>query len=153
MQKNKRDKAAIFVQKCLTLLHIKVSQKTENLLIQIFKFGIVGGIAFLIDYVVLFCCKEFIGLSVLLSAAIAFTVSVVYNYIASVKWVFDVNKEKSAKKNFVIFIILSIIGLIITEIIMWIGSDIMKINYLIVKIIATAIVMVFNFITRKMFLE
>lgn len=153
MQKNKKDKASIFVKKCLKLLHIKVSQKTENLLIQIFKFGIVGGIAFLIDYIVLFCCKEFIGLSVLLSAAIAFTVSVVYNYIASVKWVFDVNKEKSAKKNFVIFIILSIIGLIITEIIMWIGSDIMKINYLIVKIIATAIVMVFNFITRKMFLE
>ena len=153
MQKNKKDKASIFVKKCLKLLHIKVSKKTENLLIQIFKFGIVGGIAFLIDYVVLFCCKEFIGLSVLLSAAIAFTVSVVYNYIASVKWVFDVNKEKSAKKNFVIFIILSIIGLIITEIIMWIGSDIMKINYLIVKIIATAIVMVFNFITRKMFLE
>lgn len=153
MQKNKKDKAAIFVKKCLKLLHIKVSKKTENLLIQIFKFGIVGGIAFLIDYIVLFCCKEFIGLSVLLSAAIAFTVSVVYNYIASVKWVFDVNKEKSAKKNFVIFIILSIIGLIITEIIMWIGSDIMKIHYLIVKIIATAIVMVFNFITRKIFLE
>lgn len=153
MQKNKKDKASIFVKKCLKLLHIKVSKKTENLLIQIFKFGIVGGIAFFIDYVVLFCCKEFIGLSVLLSAAIAFTVSVIYNYIASVKWVFDVNKEKSAKKNFVIFIILSIIGLIITEIIMWIGSDIMKINYLIVKIIATAIVMVFNFITRKMFLE
>lgn len=153
MQKNKKDKASIFVKKCLKLLHIKVSKKTENLLIQIFKFGIVGGIAFLIDYIVLFCCKEFIGLSVLLSAAIAFTVSVIYNYIASVKWVFDVNKEKSAKKNFVIFIILSIMGLIITEIIMWIGSDIMKINYLIVKIIATAIVMVFNFITRKMFLE
>lgn len=153
MQKNKKDKAAIFVKKCLKLLQIKVSKKTENLLIQIFKFGIVGGIAFLIDYIVLFCCKEFIGLSVLLSAAIAFTVSVIYNYIASVKWVFDVNKEKSAKKNFVIFIILSIIGLIITEIIMWIGSDIMKINYLIVKIIATAIVMIFNFITRKMFLE
>lgn len=153
MQKNKKDKSSIFVKKCLKLLHIKVSKKTENLLIQIFKFGIVGGIAFLIDYIVLFCCKEFIGLSVLLSAAIAFTVSVIYNYIASVKWVFDVNKEKSAKKNFVIFIILSIIGLIITEIIMWIGSDIMKINYLIVKIIATAIVMVFNFITRKIFLE
>ena len=153
MQKNKKVKASIFVKKCLKLLHIKVRKKTENLLIQIFKFGIVGGIAFLIDYIVLFCCKEFIGLSVLLSAAIAFTVSVIYNYIASVKWVFDVNKEKSAKKNFVIFIILSIIGLIITEIIMWIGSDIMKINYLIVKIIATAIVMVFNFITRKIFLE
>ena len=153
MQKNKKDKATIFVKKCLKLLHIKVSKKTENLLIQIFKFGIVGGIAFLIDYIVLFCCKEFIGLSVLLSAAIAFIVSVIYNYIASIKWVFNVNKEKSAKKNFVIFIILSIIGLIITEIIMWIGSDLVGINYLLVKIFATAIVMVFNFITRKIFLE
>lgn len=127
--------------------------RNNKLFYQIFKFGIVGGIAFLIDYAVLFCCKEFLNLSVLISAAIAFTVSVIYNYIASIKWVFDVNKEKSAKKNFIIFIVLSIIGLIITEIIMWFGTDILSINYLIVKIIATAIVMVFNFVTRKMFLE
>ena len=51
------------------------------------------------------------------------------------------------------FIILSIVGLILTEIIMWFGTDILKIHYLIVKIVATAIVMVFNFVTRKMFLE
>ena len=49
--------------------------------------------------------------------------------------------------------IFSIIGLILTEVIMFIGTDIININYLIVKIVATAIVMVFNFITRKMFLE
>ena len=70
-----------------------MSEKTENLLIQIFKFLIVGGIAFLIDYFTLFCCKEFINLSVLLSTAIAFTISVIYNYIASIKWVFNVNNE------------------------------------------------------------
>ena len=149
----RKDKLASFVRKTLKLFHIKVSSKTENLFIQIFKFGVVGGIAFLIDYAVLFCCKEFLNLSVLLSAAIAFTVSVIYNYIASIKWVFDVNKEKDEKKNFILFIVFSIIGLILTEIIMWFGTDIININYLIVKIIATAIVMVFNFITRKMFLE
>ena len=98
-------------------------------------------------------CKEVFHLNTLLSAAIAFTISVIYNYIASVKWVFDVNKEKNEKTNFIIFIVLSIVGLIITEIIMWLGSDVMGISYLIVKIVATAIVMVFNFITRKMFLE
>lgn len=147
------DKTTRLVKKVMKFLHIKVENKTEKLFIQIFKFGIVGGIAFLIDYAILFCCKEFIGFNVLLSAAIAFTVSVIYNYIASVKWVFDVNRDKSAKNNFIIFIILSIVGLIITEIIMWIGSDIMGINYLITKIIATAIVMIFNFVTRKKFLE
>ena len=149
----KKDKSALFVKKCLKLFHLKVNSKTEKLLIQIFKFGIVGGIAFIIDYLSLIICKEVFHLNNLLSAAIAFTISVIYNYIASVKWVFDVNKEKNEKTNFIIFIVLSIVGLIITEIIMWLGSDVMGISYLIVKIVATAIVMVFNFITRKMFLE
>ena len=149
----KKDKASLFVKKCLKLFHIKVNAKQEKLLIQIFKFGIVGGIAFVIDYVSLIVCKEVFHLNTLLAAAIAFTISVIYNYIASVKWVFDVNKEKNEKANFVIFIVLSIVGLIITEIIMWFGTDVMKISYLIIKIVATAIVMVFNFITRKLFLE
>ena len=149
----KNDKASLFAKKCLKLFHIKVNAKQEKLLIQIFKFGIVGGIAFVIDYVSLIVCKEVFHLNTLLAAAIAFTISVIYNYIASVKWVFDVNKEKNEKANFVIFIVLSIVGLIITEIIMWFGTDVMKISYLIIKIVATAIVMVFNFITRKMFLE
>ena len=149
----KKDKSALFVKKCLKLFHIKVNSKTEKLLIQIFKFGIVGGIAFIIDYLSLIICKEVFHLNTLSSAAIAFTISVIYNYIASVKWVFDVNKEKNEKTNFIIFIVLSIVGLIITEIIMWLGSDVMGISYLIVKIVATAIVMIFNFITRKMFLE
>lgn len=120
---------------------------------QIMKFGVVGGIAFIIDYICLIISKEIFGLSVLLSAAIAFIISVIFNYILSIKWVFNVNKEIDQKKNFIIFIVLSIIGLILTEIIMWFGTDIIKISYLIVKIFATAIVMVFNFITRKIFLE
>ena len=36
---------------------------------------------------------------------------------------------------------------------MYIGVDKIEINYLIVKIVATIIVMVFNFITRKILLE
>ena len=127
--------------------------KSNKLFNQILKFGVVGGIAFVIDYVTLIICKEIININVLLSAAIAFTVSVIFNYILSIKWVFDVNKDKNSKKNFIIFIIFSIIGLGLTELIMWFGTDVIKINYLIVKIIATGIVMIFNFITRKIFLE
>lgn len=139
--------------KIVRKLPIKISKKKEKLLIQILRFGLVGGLAFLIDYIVLIICKEVFNLNVLLSAAIAFTISVVANYILSIKWVFDVNKENSSKKNFILFIVFSIIGLIITELIMWFGTDILNISYLIIKIIATIIVMIFNFITRKMFLE
>lgn len=127
--------------------------KNNKLFQQIFKFGIVGGIAFIIDYGIMVISKELLGFSILLSAGLGFTISIIFNYIASIKWVFDINKEKDEKKNFVLFIIFSVIGLILTEVIMFIGTDIININYLIVKIAATAIVMVFNFITRKMFLE
>ena len=149
----KKDKLDILFDKLLNIFHIKLKEKTKKLLLQIFKFGIVGGIAFIIDYSIMVICKELLHFSVLLSAFFGFTISVIYNYIASVKWVFDVNKEKSKTKNFIIFVIFSVIGLILTELIMWFGTDIIKISYLIVKIIATIIVMIFNFVTRKIFLE
>ena len=139
--------------KICKILHLNFKDKTKNLLLQMFKFLLVGGLAFVIDYVTLIICKEVFHINVLISAAIAFTVSVIINYILSVKWVFDVDKNKSKEKNFITFIVFSIIGLGLTELIMWFGVDILKISYLIVKIIATAIVMVFNFVTRKLFLE
>ena len=139
--------------KICKILHLNFKEKTKKLLLQMFKFLVVGGLAFVIDYVTLIICKEVFKMNVLVSAAIAFTVSVIFNYILSVKWVFDVDKNKSEKKNFITFIIFSVIGLGLTELIMWFGVDILKISYLIVKIIATAIVMVFNFVTRKLFLE
>jgi len=140
-------------KKCLKIFRINLKDDTEKLLLQIFKFAIVGGIAFVIDYVTLIICKEVFHLNTLLSAAIAFTVSVIINYILSVKWVFDVSDKHSGKRNFIIFIVFSVMGLGLTELIMWIGEDLLHISYLIVKIVATIIVMIFNFITRKIFLE
>ena len=127
--------------------------KKNKLFMQIFRFGIVGFTAFFIDYGIMVISKELLGFNILISAALGFVVSVIFNYIASIKCFFDVNKEKDEKRNFLLFILFSIIGLILTEIIMYIGTDVIKISYLIVKIIATAIVMIFNFITRKKFLE
>ena len=149
----KEDKLEIIFKKILDILKIKLNNKKRKLLLQIFKFLFVGGLAFLIDYISLIICKEVFNLSTLLASAIAFTISVIVNYILSVTWVFEVDETKSKKQNFIIFIVFSILGLIITEIIMYLGSDVLKISYLIVKIVATAIVMVFNFVTRKIFLE
>lgn len=149
----KKDKTAAFVSKCLKLLHIKVNDKTENLFVQIFKFVIVGGIATIIDWVIYYVLYNYAHLNPLIANILSFSVSVIYNYIASVKWVFDVKKDKNKIRMLVEFLIFSIIGLIITEILLWLGINKLGMNAMIVKIIATAIVMVFNFITRKIFLE
>jgi len=125
----------------------------KKLIKQLFRFGIVGGIAFLIDYSILFICTEYLGIYYLISSFISFTVSTVFNYIASVRWVFDVDQKKSQRRNFVLFIVFSVIGLGINQCIMWFGVEKLDFYYMLVKIGATAIVMVFNFVTRKMFLE
>lgn len=120
---------------------------------QILRFLVVGGTAFLIDFGVLYLLTEWISLGYLFANCISFIISVIYNYILSTLWVFDAKQTKSKSQEFVIFLLLSLVGLGINQGIMWITVEKMSVNYLLAKILATAIVMIFNFITRKCFLE
>lgn len=125
----------------------------KNLIAQIMKFGVVGVIAFVIDYGVMVFLTEVFGLNPVVSATISFIVSVIFNYIASMRYVFSHKEGMSRSREFVIFIVLSVIGLIINDVLMWAGTELVSIDYRIVKIFATAVVMVWNFITRKIFLD
>ena len=151
--KEKRDLAESFVLNMLKVFHIRVKKQTEKLFIQIFKFVIVGGVATIIDFLSIFIFKEFLNIPVIIANTLAFCIATTYNYIASVRWVFNVNDSKNKKKTFITFIIFSMLGLILNDLIMWFTTDMFQIYYLIGKIIATCFVMVFNFITRKIFLE
>ena len=125
----------------------------NKLYAQIIKFGFVGGTAFLIDAAILFFLTEFCGVHYLISGAISFTASVIYNYIMSIKWVFDAKKDVNKVQELTVFIGLSVIGLGLNQLFMWLFVDMLHIYYMLSKIIATAIVMVYNFITRKIFIE
>ena len=124
-----------------------------KLVAQFMKFGVVGVIAFVIDYGLLALLTEAFGVNYLVSATISFTVSVVFNYLASMRYVFTHKEGMSRRREFVIFVVLSVIGLAINNLCMWAGVELLGIHYLITKIAATAIVMIWNFITRKIFLD
>lgn len=123
----------------------------KKLINQILKFGVVGGIAFVIDYGILFLLAKVIGLNELISAAISFVISLIFNYFASTKWVFDAKKQ--TPKEVIIFVLLSVVGLGINELLIYFGTTKMHIDVMIVKLFATAVVMVYNFITRKLIIE
>lgn len=124
-----------------------------DLIKQLIKFGFVGGICFVIDYGVMVLLTEVAGMEYLLSCGISFTVSVIANYLLSMKFVFERKDTLDRRVEFIIFVIMSVIGLGLTELLMWVFVDKADIHYMISKIVVTAIVMVYNFVTRKLFLE
>lgn len=134
------------------ILNIK-DKNQQKLLIKIIKFVIVGGIATLISGIVFFICDHFFKMPVLLSNTIAFIISVIYNFWASIKWVFEVDKNKKKHTVFIEFIVLAVIGYFLTQLLLWLMADILKWNHMLAWLIATIIVMIFNFITRKVLLE
>ena len=123
-----------------------------KLLVQLIKFGTVGIIAALVDVGVLIALKELLDINVLISSAISFSVSVTVNYLLSMSFVFK-GKTQSKIKEFIIFVALSVGGLCLNQLILWVGVTFTSVYYLIVKIFAMVIVPIYNFITRKVFLE
>lgn len=125
----------------------------KKLIEQMIKFGFVGFLCFFIDWGIMVFLTEVFGINPLISSAISFTVSVTVNYILSVTFVFETDKNANKGSQFVIFVLLSIVGLGVNEMCMWLGTGLLGIHYMITKVGATAVVMVYNFITRKIFIE
>ena len=138
----------------------------KRLIEQILKFGVVGFVCFLIDFGITTGFTNILGVHYLISKFLGFVVSAIVNYILSIKFVFTQKKEMDKKKEFTVFLILSAFCLLINEIVMYICidgayahsaflqekiSDGLMVS--ISSIIATGIVMVYNFISRKLFLE
>lgn len=125
----------------------------KKLIEQIIRFGFVGFLCFFIDYGIMVFLTEIVNIPYLISSGISFTVSVIVNYLLSVTFVFETDKNKNKVKEFIVFVFLSVIGLGINQLCMWFGVEILHISYMIVKIGATAVVMVYNFISRKLVIE
>ena len=125
----------------------------RSLFAQVARFGAVGLIAFAIDYGLMVLLTQAFGVYYLVSATISFTVSVVFNYFASMRYVFTHKEGMTRRREFAIFVILSVIGLGLNNALMWIGTSLIGITYLITKLVATFLVTIFNFITRKRFLD
>ena len=116
----------------------------QKLLAQIMKFGVVGVIATVIDFGIMNLLHYGLGLNILIANTSGFIISLIFNYLASMKYVFAHKEGMSRRREFAIFVVLSVIGLGLNNGCMWAGVEFLGIHYLIVKIGATFIVMVWN---------
>ncbi|PHU36807.1 GtrA family protein [Agathobacter ruminis] len=128
-------------------------RKIKRLIYQIARFSAVGVTCFAVDYGLLIILTEFTSLEYFNSSAISFILSTLLNYVLSMRFVFRGKEGMNRWAEMGIFIALSLIGLGLNQMIMWIVVEQMMVYYLFAKILASIIVSVFNFISRKVFLE
>lgn len=124
-------------------------EPTDNTFIQFFRYIFVGGIAFLVDGGSLFLI-ELMGIHYLIAAVFAFVLGLTANFVMSKLIVFNGSEaNRSSGIEFIIYGVIGVIGLGITEIIMYVFTDRLGIYFMVSKIIAAAVVLVWNFMARK----
>ncbi len=120
------------------------------------RYVVVGGIAFLVDFAVLWLAQAFwfgaFACGVYISTALGFCVGFVVNYVLSLVMVFTRKRDRVRGRQFGAFSLVALIavtGLLLTELGMWLGVDLLKWDYRLVKIFVTGGVLMWNFLARK----
>ncbi len=123
---------------------------TNNTFIQFFRYVFVGGVAFVADALTLFIL-EFIGIHYLIAAVFAFIAGLVCNFLLSKLLVFQQSKT-NVKIEFLIYGVIGLVGLGITELFMYLLTDVAGFYFMLSKIIVAIVVLIWNFIARKLIL-
>ena len=120
--------------------------------LEILRFSIVGFLSFIVDFGLLYGLTEFVGIYYLTSAGISFSVAVVFNYILSILWVFDTRKITSWKHEFLIFFIISIIGLSLNQLTMLFFTEYIHLHYTVSKVVAIVLLAGYGYLAKKFIL-
>ena len=123
----------------------------KTLLTQLLKFGIVGILATIVDFI-FYTLLLYWHVYYLVAAFVAFLLATVVNYYLSMNYVFSSTiKNKTHETS--LFLISCVLGLLLTLGLMSGFDTFFQFNPILNKLLTTVIVMGFNFITRKYLFE
>lgn len=144
--------------------------KLKELIGEFLRYIVVGGIAFVVDFGIFTLLRETLyrgradNTAVLVATAAGFVAGLVVNYILSMVMVFrkeSQQKQGKTLKAVLIFVAVGLVGLVITELLQWLGESYFLTTSLgtslgglgkyAVRLCVTAIVLVWNYAGRKIF--
>lgn len=115
------------------------------------RYLVVGTISFLIDFAVTWFAYQFIPL--LAANTIGFLVANVVNFLLAHRWVFgQAWQVKSVTKAYVAVLSISVIGLLLNNMIVWVTVSIYGVTLLLGKAIAAVVVLMWNFLARHLWI-
>jgi putative flippase GtrA len=141
--------------RCAILLRMgKLFQKIggvredTRLPLQALRYGVAAFAGFAADYLALLLLKETAGLHYLVAVPVAFVVGIAVNYLIGVTFVFH-RGNHSVRLELSLFLAISLSALAVTELSMYLLTDLLDIDYRISRVLSGVVTYLFNFCSRR----
>lgn len=121
----------------------RLYSKFRNLIL----YGIIGSFTSFLDFCVFTILANHVGLFYIIANCISVLVGITTSFLLNRAYNFKV-KDKT-KKRFVIFLTVGLCGLMLSNLILWIGIDKMYINESVTKLTSIVLVVGFQFLLNK----
>lgn len=112
------------------------------------KYSIVGTIGTVIDLGSLYIFVEYFKFPLLFAVTLSFILAVLNNFILNKIWTFK-NKSKNIRKLFIKFLLVSLVGLALTDGLMLLLTNILGLWYMLSKLLTSGVVLTWNFFANK----
>ncbi len=111
------------------------------------KFGLVGFSGLFIDFGITYLTKEKLNIPKYIANAIGFITAATSNYILNRVWTFQ-SKNPEVMVEFTEFFLISLIGLGLNTLLLWILVSKFKMNFYLAKVFAIGFVTIWNFLAN-----
>ncbi|HPG34441.1 MAG: GtrA family protein [Lentimicrobiaceae bacterium] len=118
---------------------------TRDVAYKFVKFGIVGFTGVFIDFGFTYICKEWFKIQKYVANAIGFTIAASSNYYLNRIWTFNSHNPEIAVE-FGRFFFISLIGLLLSTLVIYLLVSKVKINFYFSKLFAIGVVTIWNFV-------
>lgn len=124
-------------------------EKTDNVVIQLFRYFIVSGLSLVIDFCTLYVFTDLMRIQYLVSGILSYSLGLVINYFISVNWVFNSRNYEDRRKEFLIFAGIGILGLGVNILVLWVCTGLLGLYYLASRVISAAIGYAWKYVARR----
>lgn len=140
----------LFLLKVVDMSPIAAIEFNYAFLIKLLKFGIVGFAGLIVDFTVTYICKEKLKIHKYVSSSLGFTIATATNYRLNRFWTFD-SHDEATMTQFGKYFMICLVGLVLSNILIYILNDKLKWNFYFAKGCAIVIVSLWNFFANYLY--
>lgn len=113
------------------------------------KFGAVGILGMCVDFFITWLCKEKFRFNKYVANSLGFSIAVVNNFYWNLRWTFHATGNTTS--YFEKFVLISVIGLALNNLFIFLFNDKLGINFYVAKAMAIVCVFLWNFSANDLF--